>query len=43
MTGAIVAEELGFGDLSIALHVLAPRLFAFPIVEMGTDEQRARF
>src|SRR5450759_1444953 len=38
VTGAIVAEELGFGDLSIALHLLAPRLFAFPIVEMGTDE-----
>ena len=43
VTGAIVAEELGFGDLSIALHVLAPRLFAFPIVEMGTDQQRAKY
>ena len=43
VTGAIVAEELGFGDISIALHVLAPRLFAFPIVEMGTDEQRAKY
>jgi acyl-CoA dehydrogenase len=42
VTGAIVAEELGFGDLSIALHMLAPRLFAFPIVEMGTDGQRAQ-
>jgi len=43
VTGAIVAEELGFGDISIALHVLAPRLFAFPIVEMGTDDQRAKY
>ncbi|MGB0059973.1 acyl-CoA dehydrogenase family protein, partial [Candidatus Binatus sp.] len=43
VTGAIVAEELGFGDISIALHVLAPRLFAFPIVEMGTDEQQAKY
>ena len=43
ITGAIVAEELGFGDISIALHVLAPRLFAFPIVEMGTDDQRAKY
>jgi acyl-CoA dehydrogenase len=42
VTGAIVAEELGFGDLSIALHMLAPRLFAFPIVEMGTDDQRTQ-
>ncbi len=43
VTGAIVAEELGFGDLSIALQMLAPRLFAFPIVEMGTDEQCAKY
>jgi acyl-CoA dehydrogenase len=43
VTGAIVAEELGFGDISIAMHILAPRLFAFPIVEMGTDDQRAKY
>ncbi|HEV2169630.1 MAG TPA: acyl-CoA dehydrogenase family protein [Candidatus Binatus sp.] len=43
VTGAIVAEELGFGDISVAMHMLAPRLFAFPIVEMGTDEQRAKY
>jgi acyl-CoA dehydrogenase len=43
VTGAIVGEELAFGDLSIALHVLAPRLLAYPVLEMGTDEQRARF
>ncbi|HYB89747.1 MAG TPA: acyl-CoA dehydrogenase family protein [Candidatus Binataceae bacterium] len=41
-TGAIVAEELGYGDLSIALHMLAPRLLAYPVIEMGTDEQRER-
>ena len=35
VTGAIVAEELGYGDLSIAVHVLAPRLLAFPVLEMG--------
>ncbi|MGH8010925.1 MAG: acyl-CoA dehydrogenase family protein [Candidatus Binataceae bacterium] len=43
LTGALVAEELAYGDLSITLHALAPRLFAFPVLEMGTDEQRARF
>ena len=43
VTGAIVAEELAFGDLSIALHVLAPRLLACPVIEMGTDDQRARW
>jgi acyl-CoA dehydrogenase len=40
VTGAIVAEELAYGDLSFALHALAPRLFAFPVFEMGTDIQR---
>jgi acyl-CoA dehydrogenase len=42
VTGAIIAEELGWGDVSIAVHALAPRLFAFPILEMGTEEQRER-
>jgi acyl-CoA dehydrogenase len=42
VTGAIVTEELAFGDLSIALHALAPRLLAFPVMEFGTDAQRAR-
>ncbi|HVC44859.1 MAG TPA: acyl-CoA dehydrogenase family protein [Candidatus Binataceae bacterium] len=42
VTGAIVAEELAFGDLSIAIHMLAPRLAAYPLIEFGTDEQRAR-
>src|SRR5258708_35880544 len=43
VTGAIVAEELGFGDIAIGLHVLAPRRFAFPIIERGTDDQRAKY
>jgi alkylation response protein AidB-like acyl-CoA dehydrogenase len=42
VTGAIVAEELAFGDLAIALHVLAPRLLAFPLIEAGTEEQKGR-
>ncbi|MFZ0890679.1 MAG: acyl-CoA dehydrogenase family protein, partial [Candidatus Binataceae bacterium] len=43
VTGAVIAEEMAYGDLSIAVHALAPRLLAFPILEMGTDEQRKRF
>jgi alkylation response protein AidB-like acyl-CoA dehydrogenase len=43
VTGAIIAEELAYGDLSVALHLLTPRLLAFPLIEAGTDEQRARF
>lgn len=41
ITGALIAEELAFGDLAIALHALAPRLVAYPVLEFGTDEQRA--
>jgi alkylation response protein AidB-like acyl-CoA dehydrogenase len=43
VTGAIIAEELSYGDLSFALHALAPRLLAFPLAEMGTDAQRTRY
>jgi len=42
VTGAIIAEELGYGDIAIAAHALAPRLFAFPILEAGSDAQRER-
>jgi acyl-CoA dehydrogenase len=42
LTGAIVLEELGYGDLSIALHVLAPRLLVYPLLEHGNDEQKKR-
>jgi acyl-CoA dehydrogenase len=42
VTGAVIAEELGYGDIAIASHATAPRLFAFPILEAGTEEQRER-
>lgn len=42
VTGTLVAEELAWGDLSIALHLLAPRLVVYPVLEMGTTEQRER-
>jgi alkylation response protein AidB-like acyl-CoA dehydrogenase len=37
-----VLEELGYGDLSIALHVLAPRLLVYPLLDHGTEEQKKR-
>jgi alkylation response protein AidB-like acyl-CoA dehydrogenase len=40
INGVLSAEELAFGDLSVALHVLAPALFAYPIILYGTDEQK---
>ena len=42
VTGALLTEELAWGDLSIALHLLAPRLVAYPVLEMGTPEQKER-
>src|SRR5581483_7706328 len=42
VSGAIVAEELAWGDLAIALHALCPRLLAFPVLEFGSDDQRER-
>ncbi len=42
LTGAIVLEELGYGDLSIAMHILAPRLLLYPLIEHGTEGQKAR-
>jgi len=43
VTGAVVGEELGYGDLSVALHSLAPRLLAYPILEMGSAEQKDKY
>lgn len=42
VTGALAAEELAYGDLSVALHVLSPALFAYPLVLFGAAEQRER-
>jgi alkylation response protein AidB-like acyl-CoA dehydrogenase len=40
ITSALVLEDLGWGDLSIALHLLAPRLLAYPIMQFGSEEQK---
>jgi len=40
VTSALVLEELGWADLSIALHLLAPRLVTYPVIELGTEEQQ---
>ncbi|MBI5666430.1 MAG: acyl-CoA dehydrogenase family protein [Chloroflexi bacterium] len=40
LTGVLAAEELAFGDLATAMHVLTPALFAYPLVLFGTAEQR---
>ena len=42
LTGALVAEELAWGDLALAVAILSPALLALPVAEFGTDEQRSR-
>ncbi len=43
ITGSLIAEELAWGDLSMALNVLCPALFSYPILETGTDTQRKKY
>jgi alkylation response protein AidB-like acyl-CoA dehydrogenase len=39
--GTFILEELAYGNLAIALHLVAPRLFTVPLIVAGTDAQRA--
>lgn len=40
VTGVLAAEELAYGDLSVAMSVLSPSLFAYPVILYGSAEQR---
>ncbi len=41
LTGVLAAEELAWGDLAVAMKLLAPALFAYPVLMFGTEEQKA--
>jgi alkylation response protein AidB-like acyl-CoA dehydrogenase len=43
LTSALFLEELGWGDVGIALHLLTPNLFALPIALFGTADQKATY
>jgi acyl-CoA dehydrogenase len=43
VTGVIAAEEFAYGDLAGALAVMAPSLFAFPILLVGSEEQKQEY
>ncbi|MDX2163331.1 MAG: acyl-CoA dehydrogenase family protein [bacterium] len=43
LTGALAAEELAYGDLALAMQVMSPALFAYPIILYGTAEQREQY
>lgn len=40
VTGALIWEELTYGDLSIALHILAPQSLLYPLIAIGSDAQQ---
>lgn len=41
VSGVLAAEELAWGDLSMAMAVLAPSLVAYPVLMAGTESQKA--
>ncbi len=41
ITNVLAAEELGYGDLSVAMAVLAPGLIGLPVLLSGTEEQKS--
>lgn len=43
LTGALAAEELGCGDLAMALYLLAPNLLGVPVLHFGTEEQKRKW
>ena len=40
VTGALIAEELAWGDLGLALAILSPTLAALPVADFGSVEQK---
>jgi alkylation response protein AidB-like acyl-CoA dehydrogenase len=43
VTNVLALEELAFGDMAVAMKLMAPALFAYPILFEGTDDQKGRF
>lgn len=40
VTGCLIAEELAFGNLALALAILSPSLLAMPVSDHGSDAQK---
>jgi acyl-CoA dehydrogenase len=43
LTNVIAMEELAWGDLSIAMHLMAPSVLALSVLDQGTEEQKKQF
>lgn len=41
VTSCLIAEELAWGDLSLALGILSPSLLGIPVLDHGTADQQA--
>ncbi|MBN2158502.1 MAG: acyl-CoA dehydrogenase family protein [Spirochaetes bacterium] len=40
---AIILEELAYGDMALAVASTLPSMFLYPILEMGTDDQKKKY
>ncbi len=43
VTNTLAIEELAWGDLAAALHILQPNTVAIPVMLSGTEEQKAQY
>jgi len=43
VTGSLLAEELAWGDLSMAMNILCPLLVVSPLIETGTASQKSTY
>jgi len=43
MTMVLAVEELAYGDLAAAMSILAPGLFALPVLLVGSEEQKQTY
>ena len=43
LTGVLASEEMAWGDLAIALNVMAPNLVAVPVMLAGTEAQKEAY
>jgi alkylation response protein AidB-like acyl-CoA dehydrogenase len=43
VTGTIIAEELAYGDLSLAVCALAPGTVVYPLIEFGSEAQKKKY
>jgi alkylation response protein AidB-like acyl-CoA dehydrogenase len=43
VTGVLAAEELAYGDLSGAMAIMSPSLFALPILMAGSEAQKEKY